>query len=80
MKVATLTCEMLEGGLLKSEAASSLVPILEKARIVRNSGLLDGEPVRCGLVQASWQPAPIMKFRCSAPVVVETPKRKKSKE
>ena len=80
MKVAVLTCEILESGLLKSEAAASLVPVLEKARQVRNSGLLNGEPVKCGLVQASWQPAPAMKFRCDKPVVADNKKRRKGIE
>lgn len=78
MKVAVLTCEMLENGLLRSEAANSLVPIIEKARQVRDSGMLNGDAVRCGIVQASWQPAPAMKFRC-ATAVVEPPKKRKRK-
>lgn len=80
MKVAVLTCEMLEGGLLKCEASKSLVPILAKARSVRDSGLLDGEMVRGGVVQASWQPATVMKFRCvTAATVAEAPKKGKRK-
>jgi len=75
MKVAVLTCEMLEDKLLKSSAASSLVPILAEARKVRDSGMFKGEPVRAGLVQASWQAAPIMKFRCVHASPVSKPKR-----
>jgi hypothetical protein len=65
MKAAYLACEPAEGGKLISVADVSLDVIRSLAREARVTGLLGGVPVRSGIVSASWQPMPVMQFKCA---------------
>jgi hypothetical protein len=65
MKAAVLTCQMADGS-LKSVPEVSLIPVIEAARGVRNSGMLEGKAVVSGIVLCSWKPMPVMQFRCKS--------------
>jgi len=78
MKAAAVICQMRNGE-FQSIPGGSLVPVLDAARKIRDSGVLNGEAVVGGVVICSWQPTPAMKFRCSQPIEVEAKKSKKAK-
>lgn len=65
MKAAVLTCQMADGT-LRSVPEVSLVPLIETARGVRSSGMLEGQAVVAGIVICSWKPMPVMQFRCKS--------------
>jgi len=49
-----------------SEAAASVVGLIELARKIRVSGKHDGKAVKCGAVLSSGRPMPVMQFRCAS--------------
>ena len=76
MKAAALIVQCVDGG-MHSVASDSLVGLRELAKTVRNSGKIDIEgnavAVAGGVVLASWQMGPDMKFKCMKTADVAVP-------
>lgn len=68
MKAAALIVQCTNGQ-IHSVGATSLVGLRDLAKTVRNSARIDiggtAVAVAEGVVLASWQMAPVMKFRCA---------------
>lgn len=65
-------------GELRSVSNVSVVPVIELAKRVRDTGLLNGEPVTHGHVVQSTRPGPFMRFKAKAPAA-EPDKRSRKK-
>jgi len=64
MRLAVLGLEYANGK-FGSEAAASVVGLIELARKIRESGKHDGKAVKCGAVAPLGRPA-VMQFRCAS--------------
>lgn len=63
MRMAILGLETAKGALI-AEAANSVVGLIAKARVIRDSGKLDKTAIRCGMVMSSDKGV-VMQFRCT---------------
>lgn len=73
MKVATLGIKMRDGT-FASMAGESVVPLVEAAKRIRDSGEHDGAAAIGGSVLSSERPFPVFRFRCAS---VSAKKKKK---
>lgn len=75
MKAAALIVQC-GNGQMHAVGADSLVGLRELAKTVRNEGQItingDAIPVVAGVLLASWQMAPDMKFKCAKAATVQT--------
>jgi hypothetical protein len=67
MKLAVMGVE-LANGKFGAVAAASVVGLIEQAKLIRNSGMFEGEAAKQGMVLSSERIAPVMQFRCSSVV------------
>jgi hypothetical protein len=79
MKVAVMTCKMADGR-LKSVPNVSVAPLIEAAREIRKTCMLEDEPVASVNVMTSWHLLPVMDFNCSKVAEVPPMAGKKSKK
>lgn len=78
MKVCTLDVQFVDGSLGSIPFPDS-GSAMKLAKDVRASGKLEGEPVRCGMVRASWDSFARFKFVCKAESVVEVEDQPKAR-
>jgi hypothetical protein len=75
MKAAALIVKCADGQ-MRSVAADSLVGLRDLAKTVRNEGKIaingDVIPVVAGVLLASWQMGPDMRFKCAKAAEVRT--------
>lgn len=77
MKLASFVAR-LASGKIKSVGAESVVPLVDLARSVRNSGHWNGDAVTHGAVLNDWDHPPVMRFSVRAEVsAMGTPKKGK---
>ena len=82
MKSATLVCWPANDlGELRSVSNVSVLPMIEMAKRVRDTGLLNGEVIQYGHVVQSTRPGHFMRFRAKAPALPSDAegRRRKSK-
>ena len=70
MRAVVVAVELRDGGIAAKGFADSAAA-LDVAKQVRQTGLMDGKAVRCGVVLHSDKPMPELRFTCPPPELSE---------